>query len=74
MKLRKLIGALLVSGALCLGLAACGGDSAKACDGPLCQGDSAKKQRCEQTFNLCVEESVNADECWAAAALSCGNI
>jgi len=74
MKLRKLIGALLVSGALCLGLAACGGDAANACDGPLCQGDSAKKQRCEQTFNLCVEESVNSDECWAAAAISCGNL
>jgi hypothetical protein len=74
MKLRKLIGATLVSGALCLGLAACGDDASNACDGPLCQGDSVKKQACEQAFNLCVEESVNADECWAAAALACGNL
>jgi hypothetical protein len=74
MKLRKLIGAMVVSGALCLGLAACGGDAANACDGPLCQANSAKKQDCEDAFNFCVEDSVNADECWAAAALACGNL
>jgi len=51
-----------------------GGDASEACSGPLCQASDASRAGCELAFNQCAETGVNVEECFAAAAIICGEI
>jgi hypothetical protein len=51
-----------------------GGDAGNACSGPICRANDVLRGTCEAEFNDCIERGVNTEECFAAAALVCGNI
>ena len=51
-----------------------GGNASEACSGPLCEASNASRTACEAGFNQCAQTGVNIEECFAGAAIICGEI